>query len=85
MFQFCCFNSKLARIVNEQGRAQLKTFNDGWGRANRPNCRGFTPEEFASLDFSEIDMSSFYGDIVTKNNAEIQNDISQAVQEHLDQ
>ena len=27
---FCCFNSMLARIIQEQGRPQLQSFN-GWG------------------------------------------------------
>ncbi|MDD3836103.1 MAG: conjugal transfer protein TraN, partial [Sulfurimonas sp.] len=33
----CCFNSKLARIINEQGRPQL---NKGWGSASNPECKG---------------------------------------------
>ncbi len=56
----CCFNSKLARIINEQGRPQL---NKGWGSASNPECKGFTPEEFQKLDFSRIDMSEFVEDI----------------------
>ncbi|MFY4766946.1 conjugal transfer protein TraN, partial [Campylobacter sp. GB48] len=57
----CCFNSKLARIFNEQGRPQIKR---GWGSPKSPDCRGFTPEEFQKLDFSEIDLSEFIADIV---------------------
>lgn len=62
---YCCFNSKLARIVHEKGRPQLKTFN-GWGEVRNPNCRGFTPEEFQMLDFSRIDLSEWYEDIKEK-------------------
>ncbi|XMD83576.1 F-type type IV conjugative transfer system protein TraN [Campylobacter lari] len=58
---FCCFNSKLARIFNEQGRPQI---GRGWGSPKSPDCRGFTPEEFQKLDFSEIDLSEFIADIV---------------------
>ena len=36
----CCFNSKLGRIIQEQGRPQLKSFGDGWGDVKSPNCRG---------------------------------------------
>ncbi|MCV3418225.1 conjugal transfer protein TraN [Campylobacter lari] len=57
----CCFNSKLARIFNEQGRPQI---GRGWGSPKSPDCRGFTPEEFQKLDFSEIDLSEFIADIV---------------------
>jgi conjugal transfer mating pair stabilization protein TraN len=75
---YCCFNSKLARIVQEQGRAQLSTFN-GWGRASRPDCRGLTPEEFQVLDFSQIDLSEWHSDIETKSQTEIQENLQQGV------
>ena len=75
---YCCFNSKLARIVQEQGRTQLSTFG-GWGSAKRPICRGFTPEEFQMLDFSLIDLSDWHGDIQTKTQAEIENNMQQGV------
>jgi conjugal transfer mating pair stabilization protein TraN len=55
----CCFNSKLARIIQEQGRAQLRI---GWGAADNPDCRGLTPAELTRIDFSRIDFSEFYGD-----------------------
>ena len=62
---YCCFNSKLARIIHEQGRPQLSSFgpSGGWGSAKRPNCRGFTPEEFQSIDFGRIDFSEYVADI----------------------
>jgi len=74
---YCCFNSKLARIIHEQGRPQLNTDIRSWGSAKHPNCRGFTPEEFASLDFDKIDLSEYYADI-TRN---IPNNIETNVQE----
>jgi conjugal transfer mating pair stabilization protein TraN len=58
---FCCFNSKLARILNVQGKAQS---GRGLGTAQNPQCGGFSIEEFQALDFSRIDMSEFYADIV---------------------
>ncbi len=75
---YCCFNSKLARIVQEQGRAQLSTFS-GWGSAANPNCRGFTPEEFQVLDFSKIDLSEWHGDIETTPQTEIENNLKQGI------
>jgi len=62
---FCCFNSKLARIIHEQGRPQLAGFGpDGnWGDPKNPNCRGFLPEEFQALDFNKIDLSEYMEDI----------------------
>jgi len=57
---YCCFNSVLARIVQEQGRQQLGI---DWGSPKFPNCRGFTPEEFQRIDFSKIDFSEWYEDL----------------------
>lgn len=68
---FCAFNSKLGRIINEQGRTQL---NKGWGDPKSPNCKGFTPEEFQKLDFSKLDLSEFFGDLQQNfNSAYLQN------------
>ena len=58
----CCFNSKLGRIIHEQGRPQLVSFA-GWGTAKAPDCRGFTPAEFQALDFSAMDLSEYYGEL----------------------
>jgi conjugal transfer mating pair stabilization protein TraN len=62
---FCCFNSKMARIIHEQGRPQLQAFqpNGDWGDPKQPNCRGFTPDEFQALDFSRIDLSEYFSDV----------------------
>lgn len=53
---YCCFNSRLARIINEGGRSQI---GKGWG-----DCSGFTTDEFATLDFSRIDMTEFTNEIM---------------------
>jgi len=62
---YCCFNSKMARIIHEQGRPQLQSFqpNGAWGAPEAPNCRGFTPDEFQALDFSRIDLSEYFEDV----------------------
>jgi len=57
----CCFNSKLARIINEQGRVQV---GKGWGSGKTPDCSGFTVAQLQSLDFSAMDLSEFYASIV---------------------
>jgi len=77
---YCCFNSKLARIIHEQGRPQLKTFN-GWGSAKNPVCRGFTPEEFQALDFSKMDLSEYYADIERNVAKDVQQKITTQVEE----
>ncbi|NVD97709.1 conjugal transfer protein TraN [Massilia sp. BJB1822] len=57
----CCFNSRLARILNEQGRAQLGM---GWGSPQSPSCGGFSVAQLQALDFSRMDLSEFYASIV---------------------
>lgn len=59
---YCCFNSRLSAIIQREGRKQLTTLTS-FGSASRPNCRGFTPEEFQAIDFSRIDMSEYYDEI----------------------
>jgi hypothetical protein len=69
---YCCFNSKLARIIHERGRPQLNTDIRNWGDAYSPNCRGFTPEEFASLDFDKIDLTDYFTDLTRNINKEVE-------------
>lgn len=59
----CCFNSRLARIINAQGRAQL---GRGYGDPKSPDCSGFTVAELQGLDFSRMDLSEFYAEIVPR-------------------
>lgn len=59
----CCFSSKLARILHEQGRSQ---FNIGFGSSEAPNCRPFTIEELSRIDFSKIDLSELFDDFLGK-------------------
>lgn len=58
---YCCYNSKIARIINTQGREQLGW---GWGNGRNPSCEGFNEIQLQSIDFSRIDMSEFVGDVM---------------------
>lgn len=80
----CCFNTKLGRIIQEQGRPQLKAFNGNlWGTAKHPMCRGFTPDEFQALDFSKMDLSEYYADIEARAQSDIQLDMKDRVDAYL--
>ena len=57
---YCCFNSRLARILNEQGRSQL---DRSWGGPQSPDCSGFTVGQLQALDFSRMDLTEFYAEI----------------------
>lgn len=57
----CCFNSKLSRIINEQGRAQLGL--------NMRDCGGFSTTQIQQLDWSKIDLSEFIADMLAQAQA----------------
>ena len=57
---YCCYNSRLARILNEQGRPQI---GKSWGEPKEPNCSGFTIDELQQLDMSAMDLSEFIEDV----------------------
>lgn len=78
----CCFKSKLARIIHEQGRVQLGI---GWGSAQSPNCDGITLEQLQSLDFSQIDFSEFYADAMDKANSPSGNELQGIIQNYIEQ
>jgi conjugal transfer mating pair stabilization protein TraN len=56
---YCCFESKLARILQEQGRRQLPK---PWNTPKREQCAGFALDEFARLDLSQMDFSEVYAE-----------------------
>lgn len=58
----CCYNSKMSRIINQQGWPQL---GRGFGSAQGPVCTGFSPEQLQQLDFGAMDLSELYEDIKT--------------------
>lgn len=60
---WCCYNSKIAKLINVQGRAQL---GKAFGSPASPDCSGFTDVELASLDLSQIDLTEFYREISPK-------------------
>lgn len=64
---FCCFNSPLARIIQEQGRAQLEL---DWGDRKHPDCRALTLSEIQRIDFSKIDFSEMYADLQNRAQAD---------------
>ena len=58
---YCCYGSKLVRILNEQGKAQLGI---QWGTPKEPDCEGFLIEQFQMLDLSQMDFSEVYAEFV---------------------
>ncbi|HEL7976688.1 TPA: type-F conjugative transfer system mating-pair stabilization protein TraN [Escherichia coli] len=63
---YCQFDSKLARIVQDQGRrGQLGI---GFGSGKSPDCRGITVDELQQLNFGVMDFSDFYSDLDAGSN-----------------
>lgn len=79
---YCCFPSKLSRMIHEQGRAQLGI---DWGQPNQPQCRGLSVQELSRIDFSRLDMSELYQDVMANYHAPDLNKLRQSVSERLDQ
>lgn len=79
----CCFNSKISRIITEQGRVQLGI---GWGSGESPNCGGFTIEQLQSLKFDQMDLSEISADIanstVVPDAAYIENKAREAIKKY---
>ncbi|HBQ7493289.1 type-F conjugative transfer system mating-pair stabilization protein TraN [Serratia marcescens] len=58
---YCVFDSKLARIVQQQGRGgQLHI---GFGSGKSPDCRGVSMDELASIKFDHLDFTDFYSEL----------------------
>ena len=58
---YCQFESKLAKIVQDQGRrGQLGI---GFGSGSSPDCRGLTVPELQRLNFDNINFADFYDDL----------------------
>lgn len=58
---YCCFNSKIARLIAEAARAQLAGMH--WGTPDKPSCQGISVEQFQQLDLSRVDFTDIYRDI----------------------
>lgn len=60
---YCCFPTKLARIIQEEGHKQLGI---SWGKSEEPNCQGLTLTQLQSLNFEQMDFTDFIEEIQEK-------------------
>ncbi len=74
---FCCFGTKLSKLIQEQGRRQLKM---GWGSPEDPNCRGLSPEELSRLDFATMDLSELFNDVNASFKPQSQSHIAKGIE-----
>lgn len=82
---YCIFDSKLAKIVQAQGRGgQLGI---GFGSAKQPDCRGLTINELQQVKFDTLDFTEFYDELNNQiklpDNQKLSQQISQQIKNEL--
>lgn len=84
---WCFFSSKLAGIIQIQGRLSQLGINFGWARGGRnvPNCRGITPEELARINFQSLNLSAITQDFKNRMMVPNASHQSQMNQAHIEQ
>ena len=55
---YCCYNSPLSRIIQEQVKLQGV---GSWGTAKHPNCDGLTLPQLSLVDWDAVDFSEWLG------------------------
>lgn len=74
---FCVFPSRLAKIIQEQGR--FWQLHQGFGEGQGTNCSGIRPDQLQSIHFENINFSEFFNDIKNRfrnpNNQETLNQV----------
>lgn len=81
---FCVFNSKIAKVIQEQGRRGQLRIN--FGNAKHPNCRGISPEELQKIDFSRINFTpSIFNEIRKKMKSVNESEMQKLIEQHVKQ
>jgi conjugal transfer mating pair stabilization protein TraN len=75
---YCVFDSKLARIIQEQGSHQQLGLP--LGSAEHPKCEAITPEQLQNINFDYIDFSDFYQDMHDSANVPSSQEIQDRLQ-----
>ncbi|WP_158784346.1 type-F conjugative transfer system mating-pair stabilization protein TraN [Pantoea sp. BAV 3049] len=78
---YCQFDSKLAKIIQDQGRrGQLGI---GFGSGSSPDCRGLTVAELQRLNFKNINFADFYDDLENGTTLPADQDLLDRVKEQI--
>lgn len=79
---FCVFNSKIAKVIQEQGRRGQLHIN--FGDAKHPDCRGISPNELQRIDFSRISFTqSIFNDITKKMKTVNESEMQKLIEQHV--
>lgn len=60
---YCCYPSKLIAVLQKEARKQL---HKSFGSASDPDCDGLSIQDITKLDFSKMDLSELFDDIMKK-------------------
>lgn len=77
---FCCYNSKLAKVFQEQGRMQLGI---SYESPQSPNCRGLTTEELQKIDYSKLDLEELFSEMLEDVRSKINKGFSKQIQDQM--
>ncbi|MRT06045.1 type-F conjugative transfer system mating-pair stabilization protein TraN [Ewingella americana] len=78
---YCQFDSKLAQIVQQQGRnGQLRV---SFGNARSPDCRGITQTELQQIQFDKLDFTDFFEDLQNNQNIPDDNTLTVRIREQI--
>ncbi len=72
--RYCTYNSRIARIISEQGQRQL------YGSFS---CRSMTQEELDAIDWNRIDFSSAFGEAFETVGSIAPSDLSGLIQDNI--
>lgn len=61
--RYCVFDSKIARLIQSQGR--YTQLNIGFGTGKYPNCRGISPKELSKINLDAINFTEAFGDAIS--------------------
>ena len=56
---YCCYNSPLSRIVNQQLRSPASSVLGTFGPPENPSCDGLTISQLATVDWTKVDLSEW--------------------------
>ena len=77
---YCCYNSKLAKLIIVQGKQQL---NLSFGSPEHPQCEGLTLTQFTKIDFSKLDLSELFTEMFASLKSPNTTVINQGIQKSL--
>ncbi|WP_131775009.1 conjugal transfer protein TraN [Legionella anisa] len=78
---YCVFPSKLARIIQEQGRRNQLGISFGEGQYS--NCSGITAQQLQLIHFDSINFSEFYDEVQANLNKPNQNKTTNQMKDRL--